>query len=155
MASREFQAFERFIDLLYDFSRKAHPYDSTARQYGTEDMLYMVEAHTVRIIGREPKITITEIAEQTNKTKSAVSQMIDKLKGKGILEKIRDPEDNRRFILQLTEKGKIIFEYHEELDKENFMKVLEQMEGVAVSDIEAGSKVIEQILEKTKDVEFR
>jgi len=155
MVSKDFEAFEQFVDLLYDFSRNVHTYDATARQYGTEDMLYMVEAHTVRMIGREPKITITEIANQTRKTKSAVSQMIDKLSGKGILEKIKDPEDNRRMILKLTDKGKIIYEFHEALDKENYKKVLDKMEGVNVSDMKAGSKVIEQILEKTKDVEFR
>lgn len=146
MNRKEFEAFEQFIDLLYDFSRMVQTYDSTARQYGTEDMLFMVEAHTVRMIGREPKITITEIAQKTNKTKSAVSQMIDKLSGKGVLEKIRDPDDNRRYILQLTEKGRMIFEFHEKLDQKNYQKIFDHLEGIDLSDIQAGSKVLSQIV---------
>ena len=151
MSTQEFKEFEKFLDLMYVYSRKLHPYQVSARQYGTEDKLFMIEVHTVRTIGRNPKITITEIAKETERTKSAVSQMVDKLKDKGILEKVKDPEDQRRYVLQLTQKGKTIYDYHEALDKENYGIILREMRDVDISDIGSGIKLVGQIIKAMDD----
>lgn len=142
MFNEEMKTFEEFMNIIYEVSREVHQYDTVARTYGTDDLLYMTEVHTISLIGRAPRITITEIALKTNKTKSAVSQIVDKLKTKGMLEKVKDSEDNRRFILILTEKGEIIYRYHEDLDRHSYQSLFEGMKNIDLSDMKIALKVL-------------
>jgi DNA-binding MarR family transcriptional regulator len=55
-----------------------------------------------------------DIADMMNKTKSAVLRSIDILEEKGFLIRVGMPNDRRKNVIQLTEKGcKIIAEMHE------------------------------------------
>lgn len=63
------QIFDEFMEILYKVSREVHAYDSIPRKYGTDDLLYMVEAHTIKLIGKNEFIGVTDIANITGKTK--------------------------------------------------------------------------------------
>ena len=78
---------ERLFDVFLASIRYSKRYDSSPRSYGTEDVLYAEECHTLELIGKYEGITITEIARRVGKTKSAISQMVDRLIKKGLLEK--------------------------------------------------------------------
>lgn len=73
------EIFYELMETLFETSRSISTYESIPRKYGTEDELYMIEAHTLNLIGDKIKTNTTEIAEITHRTKSAVSQMMDKL----------------------------------------------------------------------------
>ena len=51
-------------------------------------------------------ITISEMAYRTKKTPSAYSQMIRKLRKKGLVEQTRNKENLREYMLNLTPDGK-------------------------------------------------
>jgi DNA-binding MarR family transcriptional regulator len=82
------------MESLYEVSRYINLYQSQPRTYGTEDVLYMAETHLIQIIGKIGKTTITELAKKTHKTKSAISQTVDKLNAKDIVAKGKNPDDN-------------------------------------------------------------
>ncbi|WP_242866818.1 MarR family winged helix-turn-helix transcriptional regulator [Abyssisolibacter fermentans] len=136
------QVFDEFMELIYKISRDIHAYDSVPRNYGTDDLLYMVEAHTIKLIGKSERIGVTDIANITGKTKGAVSQIIDKLTEKKIVNKEKEPEDNRRIKLSLTEKGQKIFEFHKELDKKNYQMYLDSIKNVRTQEISTCLKVL-------------
>ena len=79
------------IDRAYDLMEE---YDSISRKYG-EVILYQVEAHLIKYIGEHPGTTVSDIAQDLNKTSSAASQMVKKLQTKGLIEQIKN-EKNRR-----------------------------------------------------------
>jgi len=130
---------EKFYDLMniiYDVYDKISLYEKHPRKYGTDDLLSMIEAHTIEMIGKNEEITASVIAEKMYKTKGAVSQLIDKLVKKGLVEKKEHLNDSRKFILELTENGKIVFFHHEQKDKIAFDRYLARLDNCSDKDFE-------------------
>lgn len=120
--------FHELMETLYESSRLIGSYESIPRKYGTEDELYMMEVHTLNLIGDKNKTNTSEIAEMTNRTKSAVSQMVDKLIKKKLAIKYRNPDNYRELTIELTPKGKLVYDYHKKLDEEEYGKHLNNLE---------------------------
>ena len=97
-------AQDEAYDLMYE-------YDSLPHQYG-ENTLYQSEAGIIDLIGDHPEITVTELAAILKKTPSACSQLVRKLRAKGWVEQVRNPENNRIFNLHLTESGQRVYQDH-------------------------------------------
>ncbi len=135
MVDRE-EVFNELMETLYETSRLISSYEGIPRKYGTDDELYLVEVHTLNLIGDQGKTNTTEIAEMTNRTKSAVSQMVDKLLKKGLVEKYRNPDNHRELIIELTPKGKIVYQYHKVLDKRNYGRNLRYLTQFTTEDFQ-------------------
>ncbi len=88
--------------------------------YGTGDLYTSVEVHTVTHVEDNPGITVTQIAEDTLRTKSAVSQMVSKLEGKGLLRREQDAQNAKLQRLYVTEKGLELSRCHKLYDETNF-----------------------------------
>lgn len=131
---RREEVFNELMESLYESSRLIHQYESIPRKYGTEDELYMVEVHTLDLIGRHKKITTTEIAEINNRTMSAASQMVEKLIQKELVVKYRNPHNHRELLIELTEKGKMVYDYHEKLDEDEYRQQLARLEEYTIED---------------------
>ncbi len=137
--------FFELMDVVYAAIEKAQAYDAKPRTYGTDDLLYMTEAHLIDKIGRQPHCTITEIAKSTRKTKGAISQTVEKLVSKKLLQKMTDPKDNRRNILELTETGRIVFKTHREKDEIAFKRFLSRLDDHSVEEIISAKEIIGKI----------
>lgn len=133
--------FYELMETLYETSRLISSYESIPRKYGTEDELYMVEVHTLDLIGSHTKITTSEIALITDRTKSAVSQMVDKLVKKELVVKNRNPNNYRELLIELTPKGKVIYEYHRKLDQTQYRKHLKNLSEFTVEDFQTFMKI--------------
>lgn len=120
--------FYELMETIYETTRLVSDYQSVPRTYGTEDELYMVEAHTLNLIGDKKTTNTSEIAAITNRTKGAVSQMIDKLVKKDLVIKYKNPDNHREVIIELTPKGKIVYDYHKKLDAEEYRKHLKNLD---------------------------
>lgn len=88
--------------------------------YGTGDLYTSVEVHTVTHVEDNPGITVTQIAEDTFRTKSAVSQIVSKLEGKGLLRREQDAQNAKLQRLYVTEKGLELSRCHKLYDEKNF-----------------------------------
>lgn len=135
------EIFNEMMETIYKYSRIINSYESIPRQYGTEDEIYMVEAHTINLIGNKSQTNISELAELTNKTKGALSQMVERLIKKGMVTKSKNPLDNREVIIQLTNKGKIVYDYHKELDKSEYKKLLIELDQFSEEDFLKYTKI--------------
>lgn len=110
---------ELFRDVIAAFDEGfdlAEKYDSMVHRYG-EETLYQSEMHLLQAVGRAPGITMTEIAINASKTKSACSQMVHKLQKRGLLTQVRNSQNNREYKLYLTDRGLEIYCAHEEFDE--------------------------------------
>lgn len=101
-------------DTAYDLMEE---YDALPHYYG-QNVLYQAEGTIINLIGSHPDITITDLGEMLNRTSSACSQIVRKLRGKGWVEQIRNPENNRQYNLRLTESGKEVYEAHLQFNRE-------------------------------------
>lgn len=86
-------------------------YDAMPHRYG-ECMLYQAQAHMIDLIALYPGITAADLASILRKTPSACSQTLRKLREKGLVEQLRNAENNRQYKLQLTESGQALYRDH-------------------------------------------
>lgn len=109
---------EKFIRL----SAKINEGMKQPHYFGTKELLYASEIHIVDLVGRNPKINISEIAERLGVQKSAIPKVVRKLVEKGLV--LRSvPEANRKMVqLDLTEMGWVAYrghiQYHEVVNRD-------------------------------------
>lgn len=92
-------------------------YEKKQNDYGTGELYTSTEVHTVTHIEDHPGITVTQIAEDTFRTKSAVSQMVSKLEAKGLIRREQNPCNAKQQLLYVTEKGLELSRCHKQYDE--------------------------------------
>ncbi len=110
---------QTLVDL---FLKILHLYSIIGRRpkdYGTGDMLYVTEIHTITMVGKHDEINMTRLAEIMGVTRGAISQTIRKLVHKNYI--LKSNSTNRKeFNLRLSEKGKIVLKGQESFQRELF-----------------------------------
>lgn len=140
--------FSEIMESLYTYDRIISSYQTTPRTYGTEDLLYQTDVHIMQTIEHNPGMNLNELSEKTFRTKSAMSVLIKSLVEKGLVKRERDKDDNRRYKITLTEKGKKIHEFHEKLDAVNYRNILRNMykvKEITIDDLNSTIKVLEAL----------
>lgn len=59
----------------------------------------------VRVVGRRPGITPSELADLLSLHRSTVTSLVHRLEKAGLLRRMKNPDDGRRYHLHLTAKG--------------------------------------------------
>jgi DNA-binding MarR family transcriptional regulator len=110
---------QTLIDL---FLKILHLYSVIGRKpkdYGTGDLLYVTEIHTITMVGKNREINMTQLADMMGVTKGAISQTIRKLVHKKLILK-SNTTNRKEFNLRLSEKGHIVYKGQEAFQKELF-----------------------------------
>jgi len=109
-------------NLTDQFLKILHLYSVISRKpkdYGTGDLLYFTEVHTITMVARNKEVNMTQLADIMGVTKGAISQTINKLVRKGLI--LRTNITNRKEInLMLSQKGWQVVEGQKSFQKEIF-----------------------------------
>lgn len=92
----------------------------------------------IKIIGMEGEVMPSTIGNYIGMDKSSLTRMVDDLEKKGMVVRKSDPEDRRRVLVSLTDKGQECCKYFDEIinetlsfidkkDAEDFLRSLETM----------------------------
>lgn len=130
------EVFGRMMDAFFEGSRIIYKYDKMPRKYGTGIELYMSEMHTLDFIYKNEGTTVTNLADITNKTKSAITQLTNKLEKKGMIKKLRNNAYYKEINLVLTELGKKTCIFHKSLDEKKYRKAIKYIENYSVDDLQ-------------------
>jgi len=84
------------------------------KDFGSGDLLHCSEIHTIMAIGKNPGINVTNLSRLLGISRSAISQMMNRLQKKGLVEKHRDPDNDKEILLRLSPKGTIAYLGHEQ-----------------------------------------
>lgn len=114
-------------------------YDSLPHYYG-EDLMYQAEGNIVDLIAIYPGITATELGEILKRTVSACSQIVRKLRAKGLVEQTRNP-NNRLYNLTLTESGQKVYEARRAFNQECQSITFALLAGFTDEELEAHLRV--------------
>jgi len=105
---------------LYSIAKLTQRLESEPKSFGTDVLLTGTDVHLIEIIGTNDNNSVTGIANSVGVTKGAVSQKLQQLEQKGLVQKVTDPENLSRSIVTLTSKGKVAFfahqHWHETMD---------------------------------------
>jgi len=143
--------FSEMMDAFYEGSRIIHNYDKKPRKYGTDVDLYMAEMHTLDIIFNNEEITVTELANITHKTKSAITQLTSKLERKGMIFKVRNKDYHKEINLFLTDVGRKTCHYHKALDEANYTAALKNVvEDYSIEDFQKAAEIFTIVTQSMK-----
>lgn len=104
---------EQLLDFMTEFFEK----DAQSRFFGTDTLLYHSEIHLLAFLKSHPDLHQAEIARALGLTRGAVSQTAKRLERKGFVTKRPCPENSRRVLMLLTEKGQTACRNHEALHR--------------------------------------
>lgn len=101
------------------FTRILHLYsviDKKPKDFGTGDLLYVTEIHTLHYIAGNPEINVTQLAEISGVTKGAISQTLKRLVNKRYIARYKS-KNKKEVNLRLSDKGYIINKKYEDFEK--------------------------------------
>lgn len=142
------EAFNEMMETLFEMSRYISVYESTPRRYRTED-LYMTEMHALNLIWGQDRMNMTQLAQRTNRTKGAISQMVEKLRKKGLLTKEKNPQNNSEIFLRLTDLGREVCQYHREMERKIYHLYLSGLEDFDQADFERYRRLLQRLKQIT------
>ncbi len=106
----------QIVDEFFTLVNSIKEEQRVARDYGG-CVLYHSEAELLDTIERNPNMNVSDLAEHSGVTKSAITQVAGKLCEKGILEKHTVGKNKKEKFLRLTDEGRKIHrefvEYHD------------------------------------------
>ncbi len=132
----------RFLEDTYRLINKYNQKAKTAKRYCTEDLLYSAEVHMIEMIGSYEAITTTKLAEKLGITKGAVSQITRKLLEKDLIIKISSAQRSNEVLISLTDKGRIVYSYHQSMHEKMLGKIDSVISGLS----DDGKMALEQII---------
>lgn len=143
---RLIESFDQGWKYVYDYNNLLHDYNGV--------ILYQAESQFIRKIGDEPGITITELSLLFDKTKSACSQLMRRMKDKGWLIQTRNASNNREYNLYLTDKGLEIYKKHEEFEETCYRRTARMLEQFSLDELKIYVNIQNQMNEAFRmDVE--
>jgi len=131
-----FELFVKMIDAFFEGSRIFSKYYKIPRKYGTGIELYMSEMHTLDLINKNEGTTVTNLANLTNKTKSAITQLTNKLQKKGLINKLRNDDNYKEVNLSLTELGMKTCNFHKSLDEKKYRNAIKYVKDYNEDDLQ-------------------
>ncbi len=122
--------YENIIKLYFSSMKLFEEIEKTPKDFGTGDLLYGSEIHTIVAIGENPGSNMTELARIMDITKGGVQKFVKKLLAKDLIYKTQLPDNKKEVIYGLTKKGNIAYKMHEAFEQKRFGKIYEIMDAM-------------------------
>ena len=102
----------------------------------------------IKIIGMEGEVMPSTMGKYTGMEKSSLTRMVDDLENKGIVYRKTDPDDRRKVLVSLTEKGMTYFNYLNEITAEMADEILKFVDEKDIEDFIQSLETMVKILRK-------
>ncbi|MFZ5428192.1 MAG: MarR family winged helix-turn-helix transcriptional regulator [Thermodesulfobacteriota bacterium] len=77
--------------------------------------LTLPQMHTLEILGQHPALRMKELAAKMGVTTGTLTVTVDRLEKRGLVVRAPNETDRRSFLVELTGKGRALFEEHHKL----------------------------------------
>lgn len=108
----------KILELVVAYNRRMYEYGKSFRNYGTAKQLRVDQIRLIDLIGSDPGLNLHTLAERTGNSIPTLSLQIDRLKKLELITKRRSETDQREIVIDLTQEGRIAYEYHQALDRD-------------------------------------
>ncbi len=135
------QISEKFLQILNRYTAM----EKMPMDFGTGEKLRPSEIHTIEAIGKNHEINITGLAAKMGITKGGISQMINKLDKKRLVNKSRDPLNDKEVRLRLTAKGWSAFAGHEKLHASLYNDMIKYLTPVPIEQVVLLQEVLNKL----------
>ncbi len=114
------KSFDRMLEQLLDIVDRFNKQHKKGHDFGTGDLLFPSEIHTIQAVGDHENINITELALALKVTKPTISERVKKLERLDLIERLEAVDNMKTVILHLTARGRIAYKGHAKHHKEMF-----------------------------------
>ncbi|HDF4155847.1 TPA: MarR family transcriptional regulator [Clostridioides difficile] len=129
---------------LYKFVILYNEFINKPKDYGTGELINMVEVHILTAIEENPGISPTQLAKIWNRTKGAISQTISKLEKKGYITKEKKEGNAKTILLYPTISGVELSKAHKLYDTIDVTRTFEYLiKECTLEEIDSFYKVID------------
>lgn len=139
-----YSLFCQMIDQLDRGAYLIEKYDSLLHDYYGA-VLFQAESQMIKAIGDAPGITAAALAEKFDKTPSACSQLVRKLKAKGWVKQIRNCSNSREYNLTLTGQGQEIYQKHQDFENACYRRTFQMLDGVSDEELKSYIKIQQRL----------
>jgi len=112
--------FDTGWDYVNEYNALLHDYHGV--------ILYQGESQFIHKIGENPGITITELSKIYNKSVSACSQLMRRMKKKGWLYQERNKDNNREYRLYLSKEGEVVYKNHSRFEESCYNRTFHMLD---------------------------
>ena len=143
------------VDILHQVA-SIYISTKTPQDYGTGEFHTSTEVHMIKHIADNPGITVTELARDYGRTKGAISQILKKVEGKGLVCRKADPGNDNRAFLYLTLAGETLDQAHRSYDEVKFGESMNMVRGqFSPEEIDTAFQVLETWLDARREIQER
>lgn len=135
----------KILTLLISVTKKFNEIEKMKIDVGNREKLYPSEIHVIVAIGNNQGNNVTELSKRFGITKGAVSQVVNKLSGKGFLQKRRNKRYGKEIILSLTEKGQTAFEIQNNFHQKMGMEFIRYLDTFTPEQIDSFLEIMKTI----------
>ncbi|MFH1985840.1 MAG: MarR family winged helix-turn-helix transcriptional regulator [Pseudomonadota bacterium] len=138
--------FQELIGKLFQCCQERIQYQS--ERFGLPD----AELRCLKLFESERYLTAKGIAHRMNVVKSRVTKIIDGMVRKGMVQRVKDPEDSRITLLSLTSKGQAkldaINDFLSDVHQEVLNRLVPEQRTIMLSNLE----VLKTAMQSVKDM---
>jgi DNA-binding MarR family transcriptional regulator len=138
-------ANEGILDLIYKAHRRLGDLESTPRDYGTGELLYSSDLHTVEAVARQPGCNLTQLAGSLGVSKPAASKFTRKLLRMGYLAREKQPGNAKEGSFSLSPKGRRAEQAHQRFTRKVFGPLQAVEAGLSAADRQVIRSFLESI----------
>ncbi len=133
---------ELLVDKLQTFMRYSRP---SKEKLLAECELNHAQMHFLLMVHLHKAVTMSELATRTNTTMGAVTQLVDGLIEKGLLERLRDEKDKRVVAIKFSAAGEKKFEA---LKKQHMAYLSQLFDVLSDDEIQAMTVILDKLVKK-------
>jgi len=111
---------EGILELVYGAHRRLGDLEKLPRDYGTGELLYSSDIHTVESVARQPGCSLTQLASSLGVSKPAASKFARKLLRLGYLVKEMQANSAKEVSFSLSPKGRRAEQAHQRFTQKVF-----------------------------------
>ena len=136
------------VENVNALGREINSYRECPRRYGEDSgTLKDVEIRLLHAVGKHGDLSNKELAKSLSRTKGAISIMVTRLVNEGYLVKSVDDHDSRKQILQLTDRGRMVYETYSTIISDYYADLSKCLTDYTEEDIRKCNKLIQSIID--------
>ncbi|MBG1271006.1 MarR family winged helix-turn-helix transcriptional regulator [Nostoc sp. WHI] len=112
--------------------------------------LSIPQLRSLAFLNRSPNASLSDLAEHLGVTCATASATTERLVQRDLVQRIDDPQERRRVLLNLTQEGKDQLKQSQDQTRTHIADLLEGLTPEQVSHIEEGLALLKNVFEQTE-----
>lgn len=145
----------KVTDQIFGITRLLEDERKKPKDYGSGVLLYHAEVQLLDTIARYPEENVSALSERLGITKGAITQLVEKLRQKELIETVRRVENKKEKYFNLTVKGQRSIQGHQQHHQQANQSLCDFMSTLKPNETDAVFRFLEHLKLSVPFCEFQ